>query len=356
MNWNNELTQLLKIKYPFVQAPMLGITTPEMVAAVSNEGGLGSLPVGLLSPEKTRELIVKTKTLTDKPFAVNLFAHDIPTMDVPQTQAIQEQLIKISEKYGVSYTPVDLSQVRHFSYKEQLDVLIEEQVPVVSFTFGVLDEASIERLHRQNIILIGTATSVREAIFLENIGIDIVTAQGIEAGGHRGTFLFDEALPQVGLISLLPQVVDAVKLPVLAAGGITDPRPFKAAMILGAQGVQVGTAFVGSNESLAIASYKEQLGKTQDTDTVLTQAFSGRWARGIRNRFHDEVQQLALNYPAYPILNTLTAPIRIASQKQENTQLTTLWAGQSASMARQKSSAEIFRLLIEGVEKMENPT
>lgn len=352
MNWNNALTQILKIKYPLVQAPMLGVSTPEMVAAVSNEGGLGSLPVGLQSPEKTRELIIKTKTLTDKPFSVNLFAHDIPTIEPTQTQAIQEQLRKISEKYGVVYTPVDLTQIRHFSYQEQLDVLIEEKIPVVSFTFGVLDQPSIERLHAHGMILIGTATSVREALYLENIGIDIVTAQGIEAGGHRGTFLFDEPLPQIGLISLLPQVVDAVKRPVLAAGGVTDPRAFKAAMILGAQGVQVGTAFIGSDESLAITPYKEQLSKSQDTDTVLTRAFSGRWARGIRNSFHDEIQQLSLDYPAYPILNTLTAPIRIASQKQGNTQLTTLWAGQSAAMATQKSSAKIFRSLIAGVEQI----
>jgi len=193
---------------------------------------------------------------------------------------------------------------------------------------------------------------VREAIFLENIGIDVITAQGIEAGGHRGTFLDDEPLPQVGLFSLLPQIADNVKKPILAAGGIMDGRTFKAALILGAQGVQVGTAFVGSDESLAISSYKKALTESSDTDSVLTRAFSGRWARGMRNAFHDEIQELNINYPPYPILNSLTAPIRIASQKYNNKELTTLWAGQSASLAKLKPSSEIFRAIIAETEQL----
>lgn len=353
MNWTNALTHLLKIKYPLVQAPMLGVTTPEMVAAVSNEGGLGSLPVGLLSAEKTRELIQKTKKLTSKPFAVNLFAHDVPPIDVPQTEALQQKLTDLAEGFGLNYQPVDIKQIQHYSYREQLEVLTDEKIPVVSFTFGVIDEYSVKWLHENGAIIIGTATSVREAVHLENRGIDIITAQGIEAGGHRGTFLDDEPLPQTGLFSLLPQVADHVKVPVLAAGGIMEGRAFKAALILGAQGVQVGTAFVGSDESLAVQSYKNALQASSDTDTVLTRAFSGRWARGIRNAFHDQVQNLNLTYPPYPILATLTGPIRTAAQKTDNKELTTLWAGQSAAMATLKPSAEIFRALIAEAERFE---
>jgi len=352
MNWNNTLTALLNIKYPIVQAPMLGVTTPEMVAAVSNEGGLGSLPVGLLSPEKTRDLIIKTKTLTDKPFAVNLFTHELPDTDIIAAERIQKRLTEISTQYGIEYDSVNLDKTSYYSYREQLDILISEQVKIVSFTFGVLDKASIEKLHSNGVVIIGTATSVREARFLDETGIDVITAQGIEAGGHRGTFFFDEPLPQVGLISLLPQVADSVKRPILAAGGIMDGRAIRAAMILGASGVQAGSAFVGSHESLAIKNYKEALLVSKDTDTVLTRAFSGRWARGISNTFHNEVQKLNLDYPPYPILNTLTAPMRTAAQKVQNKEFTTLWAGQSASMAKLKSSAEIFRFLVEDTENL----
>ena len=354
MNWNNKLAALFNIKYPIVQAPMLGVTSPEMVAAVSNAGGLGSLPVGLLSPEKTRELIIKTKSLTVKPFAVNLFTHELPDIDLIYANQIQEKLAEISERYGIKSEAVDLGKIRHFSYREQLDILISEEIKIVSFTFGVLEKVEIEKLHANEFVIIGTATSVREARYLEELGIDVITAQGIEAGGHRGTFFTDEPLPQIGLISLLPQIADAVDCPVLAAGGIMDGRTITAATILGASGVQVGSAFVGSDESLAIKKYREALVESKDTDTVLTRAFSGRWARGIRNTFHDEMQKLNPEYPPYPILNTLTAPIRTASQKIQNKEFTTLWAGQSASMAKLKSSAEIFRFLVEDTERLSN--
>ena len=350
MNWTNDLTQLLKVKYPIVQAPMLGVTTPEMVAAVSNEGGLGSLPIGLQSPEKTLELIRKTKSFTTQPFAVNLFAHELPEIDTPAIKELQNRIFAITQKYDLEYNLVEIEKIRHYSYREQIEIIIAEQVPIVSFTFGVIDQESVRRFHDAGILLIGTATSVREAKYLESIGIDVITAQGIEAGGHRGTFLFDEPLPQIGSMSLIPQVADQVKVPILGAGGIMDGRSIKAAMILGAQGVQVGSAFLRSHESLSIDVYKNAVGESADTDTVLTRAFSGRWARGIRNTFHDEVEKLNIDYPAYPLLNDLTLPIRTASQKNQNKEFTTLWAGQSARLAKPKSSSEIFRDLVNETE------
>jgi nitronate monooxygenase len=351
MNWTNDLTKLLKIKYPIVQAPMLGVTTPEMVAAVSNEGGLGSLPVGLQSPEKTLELIRITKSLTTNPFAVNLFAHELPQINVPVALGLQDQLSAIMLNRGLVYSPVEIEKVRHHSYREQIEIIIAEQISILSFTFGVIDQESITRFHDAGIRLIGTATSVREAKYLENIGIDVITAQGIEAGGHRGTFLFDEPLPQVGSMSLIPQISDAVKVPVLAAGGIMDGRSIKAAMILGAQGVQVGSAFLRSNESLSIDAYKAAVLESSDTDTVLTRSFSGRWARGIRNTFHNEVETLNIEYPAYPILNDLTVPIRAAAQINGDKEFITLWAGQSARLAKLKSSSLIFKDLVRETEE-----
>ena len=277
------LTQLLDIQYPIVQAPMLGITTPEMVAAVSNNGGLGSLPVGGLSPEKTLELIRKTKTLTDKPFSVNLFAHDIKPVDTAQATAMQEYLLKLGARYGLEFENPNPASFTFYSYKDLIDILITEDIKIVSFTFGILSSDTITKLKANSAVLIGTATSVKEAVLLEQAGIDAITAQGIEAGGHRGSFT--EPLPQVGLMALLPQMADAIKVPILASGAINDSRTMKAAFALGASGVQIGTAFITAHESLAIPSYKKRLQIATDTDSQLTNTFSGRWARGITNVF-----------------------------------------------------------------------
>ena len=197
MEWKNKLTELLHVRYPIVQAPMLGASTPEMVAIVSNLGGLGSLPVGGLSPEKTRAFIRQTKTLTEKPFVVNLFAHDIPAVEALNTAKMEDFLNKLSVKYGLKREGPSIDNSRLYSYREQIEILLEENIPIVSFTFGILDEPSIQALKEKGTLLIGTATCVQEALLLDEKGIDIVTAQGIEAGGHRGTFLEAVPLPMI---------------------------------------------------------------------------------------------------------------------------------------------------------------
>lgn len=352
MIWQNKLTKLLDIQYPIIQAPMLGVTTPEMVAAVSNSGGLGSLPVGGLSPEITRERIQKTKALTNKPFAVNLFVNALDNVNLEEALAIQDFLDKLGKKHNLEFDRKSPGSFTFYSYKEQVDILIEENIPVVSFTFGWLDNECIKQLKANNIILIGTATSVKEARLLEDTGIDAITAQGVEAGGHRGTFINDEPLPQVGLMSLLPQIADSVSIPVLAAGGINDGRTIKAAFTLGASAVQIGTAFIASNESLAIPSYKNRLLYAQDTDTQLTKAFSGRWARGIRNTFMAETEQSGLTIPEYTIQNSITGPIRAAAIKQDNNELTNMWSGQSAPKIKLETCSDIFKELVEQTEKL----
>ena len=346
----NKVVSLLHTVYPLVQGPMLGVTTPEMVAAVSNGGALGSLPIGGLSPGAARELIRKVKQLTSGRYSVNLFAHRVPpAIDETGLDRMQDYLEQYTKERKLPFTRRGVAEFRFYSYEEQVDVLLEERIPVVSFTFGVLAPEIIERFKANGVLLIGTATSVAEAVALEQAGIDIITAQGIEAGGHRGSFL-EEGLPQVGLFSLLPQVADAVSRPVLAAGGIVDARTIRAAFQLGAAGVQVGTLFIPSHESAASEAYKDAVVSAKDTDTALTRAFSGRWARGIRNEFMKSMEAAGIPIQAYTLQNSLTAEIRSYGQKHNLPGIVSLWAGQSAGKTRKAGAAELLQQLVKDID------
>ncbi len=346
MERKSDILQSLGIDYPIIQAPMLGATTPAMVAAVSNAGGLGSLPVGGLSPDKTLELIQKTKELTNKPFAVNLFAHSIGAVDEVQVARMQEFMLQLAAKYNLPLGRQDFEPFQFYTYKEQIDILVKERIPIVSFTFGILNDESIAALQASGSILIGTATCAKEAVLLQERGIDMIAAQGIEAGGHRGSFLLEEPLPQIALMALLPQLADSVQLPIIAAGAIYNRATMRAAFALGAQAVQVGTAFLASHESATIAAHKAALSTAADTDSMLTRAFSGRWARGLRNTFAEELVRAGISIPDYPIQNSITAKFRALAQQQNNKELTNLWAGQAAHKAEVKSTKEIFEGLV----------
>jgi nitronate monooxygenase len=329
---------------------MLGVTTPEMVAAVSDSGGLGSLPIGGLAPDAARDLIRKTKSLTAAPWAVNLFAHDIPAgIDEKGLQRMQDYLESYSKQRSLPFNKRTAAEFRFYSYREQLDILLEEMPRIVSFTFGVLAADVVRKLKDRGIVLIGTATSVAEAKVLADAGIDVIVAQGYEAGGHRGSFLQPD-LPQVGLFALLPQVADAVTIPVIAAGGIVDGRTIRAAFQLGASGVQAGTLFVPSTESLANEGYKDAVVGARDTDTQLTQAFTGRWARGIRNEFMQTTEASGVGVAEYNVHNSLTSGLRAHGRKNDIPELVSLWAGQHAGKARKGGAAEIFRNLIAGID------
>lgn len=347
MIWKDTVTDRLKLDYPVIQAPMLGVSTPEMAAAVSNEGGGGSLPVGGLSPELTRQLIRKTKSLTDKPFAVNLFAHEVPAYTDDKMEPMRQLLLQLANKRGYKLDAADLSNFSFYTYHDQIDILVEEAVSIVSFTFGCLDTATIQFLKDKGCTLIGTATCVEEALFLQQQGIDMIAVQGIEAGGHRGTFIESIALPQVGLFSLLPQIKSAVRVPCIAAGGINSPQTIKAAFELGADAVQMGTAFIGTKESEAIASYKKRLEQAKDTDTALTKAFSGRWGRGIRNELMSEIEQAGIPIPPYPFQNSLTTKFRKLAQQNNDCEYTNLWAGQYAGRTDTKQTKDVFMNLVE---------
>ncbi|WP_116788375.1 NAD(P)H-dependent flavin oxidoreductase [Flavobacterium psychrotrophum] len=352
MEWQNKLTQLLGVTYPVIQAPMLGVTSPAMVAAISNAGGLGSLPVGGFSPEKTRQLIQEVKSLTDKPYSVNLFAHDVPDIDSVQAEAMRSYLNTLIDKNGLHAEVPDLESLKFYTYKEQIAILTEENVPIVSFTFGIPDDGSLTKMKQHGIILIGTATCTEEAILLAEKNVDAIVLQGIEAGGHRGSFIPGD-VPQVGLMALVPMARKAVNIPLIASGSINSGETVKAAFALGALAVQIGTAFISANESLAIPAYKQALATAKDTDTILTRAFSGRWARGIKNDFIDKVESTGLDIPPYPIQNSLTGTLRAEAQKKDNGQLTNLWSGQAAALSADKlPSADIFNKIISETESL----
>ena len=347
MNWKNILTETLHIDFPFVQAPMLGVTTPEMVAAISNAGALGSLPVGGLPPDKTSALIQKTKSLTGKPFAVNVFANALPfSINQDNWQAMQKLLQKFCGQHELPYQEKTTEELQFFSYEEQVEILIKEKIPVVSFTFGVLSDDSIAALHKNKVQLIGTATSVEEAQLLRDKGIDIITAQGIEAGGHRGTFLHED-VPQIGLMALLPQMVDAIDKPVLAAGAISDGRSIKAAMILGAKGVQAGSAFIACKESAANTTHKETIQHIKDISTVLTRAYTGRWLRCIKNEFIETVNTSGVTINEYPVQGALTGFLRTLHQNKHALEFLPMLAGQNAHKSSTMSAAEILKDMID---------
>ena len=351
MNWKNIVTDNLKVRYPIIQAPMLGVSTPEMAAAVSNEGGLGSLPVGGLSREATRQLILKTKALTDKPFAVNLFTYNIPTYTEDDLNPMRQLLVQLANKRNYKIDAADLSNFMFHSYLDQVDILVQEAISIVSFTFGCLDSKSIQVFKQQGTVLIGTATCVEEALFLQDQHVDMITVQGIEAGGHRGTFIENIPLPQIGLFSLLPQITKAVNIPCIAAGGINSPHTIKAAFELGANAVQIGTAFITTEESEAIPSYKKTLEAKKDTDSTLTRAFSGRWARGFRNEMMNEIEQFGIPIPPYPLQNGLTAKLRRLAQQADDSEYTSLWAGQSAGVSQPKQAGQVLVNLVKQYER-----
>lgn len=343
---SNALTTLLGLRHPLIQAPMAGgATTPELVAAVSNAGALGSFAAATLSPAAMREGVARLRQLTERPFNVNLFVLDEPAPSDAEIARAQARLDPLRAELGL---PPGGRPARFCEdNRAQLETLIELAPPVVSFTFGLLDAATVARLHAAGSLVIGTATTVAEARAWEAVGADLICAQGCEAGGHRGTFLGDPQQASIGLMALLPQVAAAVQVPVIAAGGLMDGRGIAASLLLGAQAAQLGTAFLCCPESGIPPIWKEAILAAGDDSTRLTRAFSGRYARGIANdfmrRFAAEEQQV----PAYPVQNALTADIRQAATRQGRAEYLSLWAGQGAGMARALPAAKLVRVLMD---------
>ncbi len=317
-----------------------GPTTPEMVAAVSNAGGLGSLGAEYLSPAQIEKDIARIRQLTQRPFAVNLFSPDADQSLSGDFAAVAAFLRPIHERLGIA--PPEPPKSPGENFEEQMAVLIGLKVPIISSTLGLFPASIMDRLKREGIYVIGTATTVEEAKLQAASGVDAITAQGSEAGGHRGTFITDAEQALVGTIALVPQIVDAVKVPVLASGGIMDGRGIVAALSLGAAAAQMGTAFLACDESGVNASFRQALLAAHEDQTTVTRAFSGRPARGLRNDFIDRWNQSGLMPMSFPWHNTLTRAMRRAGASANDSSVQSLWAGQGLRMLRRGSAASIM--------------
>lgn len=339
---HTRVAQRLGLDFPIVQGPFGGgLSSEPLVAAVSEAGGLGSFGAHHLPPDDITALVGRLKEATARPFAVNLW---VPLggesrAGVDQLVAQAALLAPYFEELGID--PPEPPVGAPIDFDAQLDALFAAAPPVISFVFGVPEAATVDRARRTGIRLLGTATTVDEAAALEEAGVDVIVASGSDAGGHRGAFLAPAEESLVGTFSLVPQVVAAVDTPVVAAGGIATPDQLRAAHELGAEGVQVGTAFLVSDESAASAVHKEAVTGPAGRSTVLTGAFTGRLARGLPNRVTREASGWDTQVP-YPTLGAMTSPFRRAAEEKGRTDLASFWAGQSAPLARLGPAAEIF--------------
>lgn len=340
----------LAVRHPIIQAPMGGgPTTPALAAAVSNAGGLGFLAGGYLDPEGVRDQVLETRRLTGAAFGVNAFveaaSHDGTDTDPgPMLRALAPWALAL----GIEPPQVIPSVQPNVEAVAELVLALD--VPVFSVTFGVPERGLVRALHERGVVVLGTATTVEEAVLLQEAGVDAVVAQGAEAGAHRGSFVEPFEKGMVGTMALVPQVVEATDLPVIASGGIMDGRGIVAALALGAAAVQMGTAFLLADEARVSEPYRRRLLTAREDETAVTRVFSGRPARGIRNRFMNEIEAAGLPIPPYPIQNSLTRPLRQAGAAAGDGEVLSLWAGQGLRLGRAMPAGQLVSLLAEEAE------
>ena len=344
---DRRILDLFGIEHPILLAPMAGPVLSDMAIAVANAGGLGALPSALLSHEQTRAEMAKFRAGTAKPINMNFFCHVPPAYDESREMAWREKLRPYYAELGVDpAAPIPVSNRTPFD--EALCETVEELRPeVVSFHFGLPPAPLVARVKAAGAKVIASATTVREAIWLEERGCDAIIAQGFEAGGHRGMFLSDHSDTQVGTMALVPQVADAVKVPVIAAGGIADGRGIVAALALGASAVQIGTAYLFCPEAKIVAPHRAALKAAWDDDTVLTRVFTGRPARGIANRIIREVGPMSDLPPAFPLAGGALMPLRGKSEPAGSGDFTPMWSGQAMRLGREMPTAELTRVLVD---------
>jgi nitronate monooxygenase len=343
------LLQRLHIDHPIIQAPMVGVSTPELAAAVSNAGGLGSIGLGASTATLGRALIDKTRALTDRPFNVNLFCHAPARFDDARNTAWLAHLAPLFKALG-GEPPSSLREIytSFLADNDMLQMLIEERPAVVSFHFGVPPAAWVQQLQAAGILTLGCATTLGEAQILAEHGVDAIVAQGVEAGGHRG--VFDDAPgqdAQLGLFALLRLIASHIELPIVAAGGIMDGAGIAAALQLGASAVQLGTAFILSPESSATAAHRAALNSARAHDTRITRSVSGRPARGLANRLYLEGSAPHVPLSAeYPLAYDAGKALHALATRQGSNDFAAEWAGQGAPLARAMPARELVATLV----------
>ena len=340
---DRRLIDLFKTELPIVLAPMAGAMDAELVIAVAEAGGLGSLPSALLSPEKAREQVQIIRQRVRAPLNMNFFCHTPIDLTKEAEARWKQRLTGYYTEHGLDpAAPVNAANRAPFD-AAFCEVVEELKPEIVSFHFGLPEPSLLKRVKAAGCLVISSATTVKEAVWLEQHGVDAVIAQGAEAGGHRGMFLTDKISEQPGTFALVPQVADAVKVPVIAAGGIADGRGIAAAFALGASGVQVGSAYLRCPESKVSAGGRKVLAEARDDSTVITNVMTGRPARGVQNRLMREAGPISPDAPPFPHAATALAPLKAAAEKQGKVDFTNLWAGQAVALGREVPAAELTR-------------
>jgi nitronate monooxygenase len=342
------ITDLFGIDLPIIQAPMAGTQGSALAIAVSNAGGLGSQPCAMLGPDGIRQELQAIAAATSKPFNVNFFVHTHPVPDTVREAEWRQLLAPYFAEYGIDVAAIADGPARMPFDDAAADVLEEFTPPVVSFHFGLPSAALMTRVKRWGSKILSSATTVDEARYLEAHGVDGVIAQGYEAGGHRGMFLSDDLDTQVGTFALVRQVVQAVSVPVIAAGGIADAQGVAAALALGAAGVQVGTAYLFCPEATTNPLHRAALKSDAGRATAVTNVFTGRPARGIVNRLMREIGPINRVAPAFPLAAVAVFALRTKAEPAGVTDFTAMWAGQSAALCREMPAAELTRALAAG--------
>jgi nitronate monooxygenase len=342
---DRRLLDLLRLEVPIVQAPMAGSSGADLAVAVSTAGGLGSLPCAMLDTQQIRAAVSRIRARTDKPINLNFFCHVAPKSDAAREDAWRERLAPYYAEFGLDpAAPVRPANRAPFD-GEFADAVAELKPAVASFHYGLPAPALLDRVKAAGCRVFSSATTVAEARFLADHGADVVIAQGLEAGGHRGTFLTGDLAAQIGTLALVPQIVDAVKIPVIAAGGIADARGIAAAFALGAAGVQIGTGYLQCPEAETFAAHRAALASARDDATAFTNVYTGRPARGFVNRLVREQGPLADGIPEFPLAAGAVAPLRKAAEARGSADFTPMWSGQAAALGRALAAGDLTRRL-----------